>query len=602
MFRKSVSMLLAMVMILGMIPITAAAEETPASYQMEAPVVRPTLRVPTVESAPQVEAARPKADEPDLPDGLIGEPDSDHMYFDHINMSAAGAAQVNDWISGEYGSVMAEGGGMGHGDFIGSKGRLMLRAMSFSSGGYEDDIEYFFPTTGEESIHELTLYGQMDLDPEDISLTGVTVIGGIEKHVYGDAAEDEYGEIDGRTWWYTAKVSVPAEDGELDISVNGELFATLPLTHVRNQTRTPLFSTFAVYDYEENETRPDYINSVTIQVSGFALPDDPAEYNLTWRKHDNVTYEETYCFTPASSITDPDELGYRLLTFDFDTVYYVDTENEVICRHDSNLAERSGATGMDLMWSDLNMGKVDLTGAPSTDEWGSVIIGDGNASFFGKADNLEEDDEGFYFKDEYTSANFVTMPVPYYCIFKELPPAPAVKPAVDVDDYLPEWDMIVTHDDTVNVTVQPGGYQGGMFRVIMNHNTVVDWTTASDSVEIPVSMIDGEGSPGDYGEYDFTIQFYKKDVRGASRMYSVYYNNGIPGAITRGSVIDTETGVEAPQSGGAYLLKGSEDKYYEFRANLPDGWGLENYYPHTQVILCEFYNSDGILFTREMAG
>ena len=119
------------------------------------------------------------------------------LIFNYSTMSGAGPAQMDDWAAGEYTSVqeqLAQEAGdesdvMHSPDWL--KTRLMIRAMHFNVWDYENPIGYFIPENNAGSNHELTLYGYEDVDPADITLTGVRLTGDIERHVYGDMDSED---------------------------------------------------------------------------------------------------------------------------------------------------------------------------------------------------------------------------------------------------------------------------------------------------------------------------------------------------------------------------------------------------------------------------
>lgn len=516
------------------------------------------------------------------------------LLFRLISITDAGAAQMDDWASGEYISVTGAGMGMMNPDTL--KGRLMVRAMHFNAWSEDSPIAYFFRPSEGGSVHELTLYGVDDLAAGDISIGGVTLLTDLERHVYGDGGDELY--------WYTAKIRVPEEDSELIIAVKGERYATLPLIHVGGQAPLGLFSTFAVYDYTENARDPDCVETVTLRISGFSLPEDAAEYNLTWQTYDEETKSHVYWYAPGASLTEPDETGCRLLTFDFHTAWYGDEENREVVYQENAL----GVPGMDLMWSNLTLGKVDpdTVEFPEPESYESVFFGDYPAWFFSRDNHLEQNAQGrWYFPahydNDYPGGVEVSMPVPYYCIFKELPPAPAVTPAVEYDDYLTEWDAVVSHDDTVTVTLRPGSYAGGMVKLTVNGFDASEWTAAEEDMTLQVPLLDWEGKPaGEYGVYPVGIRFRKAGLRGVTAGAEVYYSDTAPSALTEGIVTDAAGEEAGKNDSGAYILRGTEDKIYRFSAALPTGWGSPDLtWPESQIILFEFYDAEGVFLTRE---
>ena len=304
--RRWFSLLLALLLFVSAVPLPAGALARPAK-----PLDAQGFPWPAEE------AAEPEGEAEAELQGLIN---PDPMWFQCVNLSGAGASQMDAWASGEYVSLFDHEGGQMDAENL--KARVMVRAMHFNAWDEDSPIEYFFYKNTGPSVHELTLYGGYDLAPEEIEITGVTLQTPLEKHVFGD----EGGEL----YWYTAQVQVPAQDSRMNIRVRGTDYADIPLTHVEGTACKPLFSTFEVYDYVENGVDPDRVDSVTVRFSGFSLPDDAQAYNLTWNKWDEETGLTRYFFVPGASLSDADALGYRCLTFPFRKVYWVEQDENVL--------------------------------------------------------------------------------------------------------------------------------------------------------------------------------------------------------------------------------------------------------------------------------
>ena len=619
--RRFISLLLAVFMLAGAMPAFAAADaDRPVQSIVEQPVAR-TLGageriryiagsadgkgkgiVAELEEDPELvspAAAPDQGSTGELPgetaelNGLI---DTENMWFYGINLSGAGAAQMDNWASGEYGSIFdREGGEM---DYESLKGRLMLRCMHFNAWYYDSPIAYFFPTTGEPSIHELSLYGDEDLDVEDISVTGVTLLTPLVKHVYGD----EGGEL----YWYTAKIQVPTEDSLLEIAVDGKDFANLPLTHVEGSAPKALFSTFAIYDYTENDEEPERVESVTMQISGFSLPENASSYNLVWHiyeEDEEGNGTERVYYTPGSELTEPNEVGYRYLTFDVRTGYRVDTEENTVSKESFPHGVRGHE---ELMWSDMTIGWVDPEAPKITDSQGNLDIGDYTAYFFGGDEHLVKDSGGVWsfpaVYENFSGVN-VIMPVPYYSLYKELPPGPEVRPTYDFEDYVEYYDAAVMDGTDVTVTLHPGSYEDGLVKASVYGHTVVDWTSAKEGKSLTFPLCNWNGQPAtEYGSYGIRIAFKSDELRLYGVSGSVVYTDGVPGVLSNCTVVDVDSWQEPDKDeGGAYILKGSEDKYYRFVAYPPTAYSsLDSLYPEKQIVVCEFYDSEEIVTTKQM--
>ncbi len=261
--KRMLSLLLALVMLLGLIPVSAGAEEEPPEY------VAPPLV--------------------------------------NINISGAGAADLaGSWASGEFmeeqQAVMDLGLMIDHHSTSMLKTRIMVQAMYLSSD-YGIPPAYYFPASDSGSVHEITLYGG-DLDPETISITGARLMSGFTKHVYGSGK--------GKLYWYTAKLFVPNTNAVLGIGVGDDYRTEVPFYHVNGATPVPLMTTLWVEEYEEADDGS--LDSVTLRISGIDLPDAADRYTLTWENPED--YENPNKQT-ADSLTEADECGYRLLTFRF---------------------------------------------------------------------------------------------------------------------------------------------------------------------------------------------------------------------------------------------------------------------------------------------
>ncbi len=313
------------------------------------------------------------------------------LPFRSMTISCAGASDVN-YASGEYFSAQEA---LTDDDRMNMtpaflKTQVMVHATLLFVP--DETVGFFIPTNAGGTHHELTLYGKQDIDPDAISFSGLTVTGKIEKHVFGDA--DSLGN-DGRLYWYTMPVTIPAADTELKIYVSGELFVTADLIHVGGAPPVSLMTTMQVYDYEEgvpNET----IRSMTLRVSGIALPDSPSRYSYTWSEL--VDPEEGLYDSKSAhptTVSTEDEFGYRLLTFDFG----------------------EGVPSQNLLWGMLSF----------ADESGEEYP----AYFFSYGHLMHPGSESrprfifissyAYYDDPYYAlgGTFCDVPTPYYCIYKE---------------------------------------------------------------------------------------------------------------------------------------------------------------------------------------
>ena len=321
---------------------------------------------------------------------------TEQLIFNYSTMSRAGAAQMDDWAMGDYPGVQ-ERLLEGFGDdfefnphvppFI--KTRVMVKAMHFNAWEYNEPIGYYIPANGTGTVHEFTLYGYEDVNPADISITGVELTGAITRHVYGD--EDSNGN-DGRLYWYTVPIRVPSNDVNMEISVGGKLYATLPITHVSGYSPVALYTTLQVYDYEEGDA-PNTLRSVTLRVSGFSLPSDPLGYTMKWMADPDAELpEDQYASVDASSVTAEDDYGYRLVTFTFNGDE--PSEGMIWCE-----------LGFDNSYSAFFFGAANhLTN-----------IGTQEAPNYAFRSNYDSEPGDLF----YLGGNYADVPSPYYCIFKD---------------------------------------------------------------------------------------------------------------------------------------------------------------------------------------
>ena len=461
------------------------------------------------------------------------------LIFRYVNLSGAGPAHVDDWASGEYCGVQ-EALKEEYGDEVDVftppyvKTRLMVKAMHFNSVGYEP-ISYFIPESAGGSVHELTLYGVEDVDPADITVTGVTVLGEVERHVYGD--EDSQGR-DGRLYWYTVPIRVPEEDALMYLYVAGELYATLPLVHIHGTSPVPLFSTMQVYDYEEG-AEAGTLRSLTLRVSGFSLPSYPLGYTFQWiadPEAEAANAGDGVASVDAAEVSPEDEYGYRLVRFDFN--------------------EDASSEGM--LWNSLLFDNA----CP--------------AYFFGEGDHVEDlgtsEDPYYCFRQDYDDepgdlfylGGYVCeVPSPYYCIFKDA----AFQQLLDPEEE-PGFTLAgETHASPVAAAVTPGSYAGGEMALSLDGGTSWGaWQSAGESLEITLP---------DYGVYSVSLRFradgYKPFTCPA---VSLDYNDGLAPAPSAGGVL-TAAGAEAEKSGDAWILTGKEDSEYTFWASTPADQALE---------------------------
>lgn len=574
MVKRLFSLVLALVLCLGVTPLRAAA--SPA--ETEDGPVKVTFHAPEeTEARGEAAAAAPKETDAELT-GLVS---TDPMYFNYVNLSNAGAAQIDDWVSGEYPGAREQLGDGEHGmdaDFL--KTRLMVRAMNFNTWDYQEPIEYFIPWSDQGSRHELTLYGYEDLEPADIEVLGVRLLGSIEKHVYGDV--DSTG-MDERLYWYTVPVFVPMNDTALDIHVKGEPFAVIPLTHIGGACPVALVSTMQVYDYEEGAS-PDTLRSMTLRYSGFNLPTNPAAYVYVWREYlegetEDDPWEEVAHEVPASEVSDPDENGYRLVRFDFGG----DTDS----------------SGM--IWGDLYFKQSGLTYTQY---------------FFDKATHLahNSDEELLYdangrpyFRTNYDLGDGgapygtnTTVPTPYYCIFKEpsFGEAPEVMPTLSGDYYNEALGMSRTYLPHIWLTVHPGSYEGG--------EVVFSDDIGGTGYERATGIRDGmkqmtylrKNNETDYGVKHIRATFSKEGLRTVTVTLAVEYIPEKAPTPTNPGCADPATGQEIERTEGGISIGGAAERVYRFYVSGPKAVTMYLMFYYTEAQSGNVYQTGN---TLEMA-
>ncbi|MCR4934900.1 MAG: InlB B-repeat-containing protein [Oscillospiraceae bacterium] len=565
MTKKLLSLLLALLLSLSAVPLPARAE--PAETAEEGPPAEAPMAVTF--HAPEVTEQRdgPGAEA----EGLIT---TDPMYFNYVNLSGAGAAQISDWVFGEYLGAQ-EGIGDEHGmDAAFLKTRLMVRAMNLNAWDYEEAIEYFIPVSDSGSRHELTLYGYEELEPEEIELLGVQPMGSIEKHVYGDVDSEGY---DGRVFWYTVPIFVPSNDTALDIHVRGEPFAVIPLTHISGQTPYALVSTMQVFDYEEGAD--DTILSMTLRYSGFRLPDDPSAYLYTWSEwiEGEDEEEEIVHEYSASEVSEPDENGYRLLRFEFG----------------------DGVNGSAMIWGDLYF----------TDR------GNYPQYFFDKATHLSHDGDGAlrydangrpYFRTDYgdfEGAPFgtnVSVPTPYYCIFKapDTGEAPEVMPTLSGDYYNAELGMSRTYLPHIWFTIFPGSYAGGevVFSDDIGGTGYERYVTYEGQKQMVYLR---KNATPEYGVKRIWATFYKEGLRTVKvGPYLVDYIPEKAPTPTNPGCVDPATGQEIGRTEGGVTVSGAAETLYRFYVSGVQGCGMYLSFCYTDTGNGNVYPTDSL---RKMA-
>ena len=466
-----------------------------------------------------------------------------NLIFNYVTLSGAGAAQMSDWASGEYPGAREElGVDMDRMDPAFLKTRLMVKAMHVNAREYEVPISFYIPAGDGVSTHELTLYGYEDIDPADISIVGVRC-GDIQRHVYGDTDSEGF---DGRLYWYTIPVSVPANDAFMEIWVSGELYATLPLIHISGESPYALYTTMQVYDYEEGDEEGT-LRSMTLRVSGFNLTDDPLQYTYRWISDPEAeNAEDQYSSVDAASVTGEDEFGYRYVTFDF-----------------------NGDTPTDGMI------------------WGRLLFDNAYpAYFFGAADHLVNDgtEEAPVYRrfrtdyspeDEYAPyGTNCEVPSPYYCIFKEPASpgeAPEVMPGLSGGYYNEALGMNRTYNHTFWVTIHPGSYEGG--EVLFSDDigaTGYQRMYASEGGKQAVYMARNPSDP-DFGVKHIWATFFKEGLRTVKVPLLVDYVNPKAPTPTNPGCVDAESGMELDRVEGGISVTGPADRGFRFYTYGPKG-------------------------------
>ena len=464
------------------------------------------------------------------------------LIFNYVTMSGAGAAQMDDWAMGEYMSVQealsAEGGGDGRMSAGFLKTRVMIRAMHFNAWDYEEPIAFYVPANSAGSSHELTLYGYEDVDPADISLSGVRLTGQVERRVFGDVNGEG---TDGRLYWYTLPVFVPANDVDMQVLVKGELYATLPVCHVRGESPVSLYATMQVYDYEEGD-EPDTLRSMTLRVSGFSLPSDPLGYTYRWMADPE---EDQWASVDASNVTPEDEFGYRYVTFDF---FDEDTPSE------------------DMIWGSLLFDN-DYSAFFFGKENHLVNVGTETAPVYAFRTDYAYDDEPYF----HLGGCNAEVPSPYYCIFKDPTDAgkdPETMPELVVlGTRLPDGS-VSTQLPYVRVYQEPGSYLGGEWRLSTDGRSWHEWNYAGDR-HSQTEMTFAEGK--EYGGYTIFAQFRKEGLKTVTVRQKVTYHDGTAPAPAKSGILDKATNAAVPMRGKTAVVKSIEGASYLFYAQAPEG-------------------------------
>ncbi len=319
--------------------------------------------------------------------------------FESLTMSGAGAAQMDTYAEGQYLSVfrkMQEKYGADVNFYSPEllKARFMTNAMSFERWDDSTRVEFFIPKNSAGSLHELTLYATHDVDPADISFTGVTVKGSIKRQVFGDSGDFFDNSYNSSCLYrYKIPVFVPAADTAMEIYVKNELSAIVPLTHVEGTSPVGLYSTAEIDAYEEDSAEGT-LKSVTLRVSGFSLPTEPKAYVFLYLPRTGTDSEGI--MLDATSVSGEDKYGCRLIRFDFD-------EN---------------TKGEDVIWADLGFRSEYFPITTEYDMYGGYYFG---------TEHLTKDAGGkYWFRNDYDyggshfpDGSYCSIPSPYFCFDKD---------------------------------------------------------------------------------------------------------------------------------------------------------------------------------------
>ena len=498
-----------------------------------------------------------------------------------INITDAGAAQIDTWAS------------TGRG-----KGSVMFPVMSLTPMDWEEPLGYFFRATGEPTLHKLTVYGSKHIDESDITLAGVRSTGVFQETVYGEDEEALYA--------YTVPFMAHTEDFTISVKIDGQTVLDIPCTHIPPEAPHPYVTNLYPEDYTEN--KDGYLESFTVKIGGFSLPDDKSAYNFQ-QMVDLHWYNKR--FAECTAISEKDEYGEFTLTFtlknegievgnlqwidlliddstvwffskadhlssDYNGVYYYNGQEQgsnariaspyaAANRAEStvkspkfSVPEEAAETPVNIgiTPNDYEGGKIcySTDGGSTWSKWaniGSSISvplsngnGDYNIIFKYKKDGLEEKQSNTY---------TVTLAVPD----KE----PEVVPKVTLPT--------VTTKQNIQATIAAGSYLGGKYAY-----TTDGWETSTDYA--PVSSKVNITLPDKYGVYSVAFIFVKEGyISYETEEIAVDYNDGMAAAPTSGGISDVSNGKEVSKKGDSYIISGDKESVYRIYAIAPEGQALE---------------------------
>ncbi len=498
-----------------------------------------------------------------------------------MTITGAGAAQIDTWAS--YGR---------------GKGSVMFPVMSLTPMDWEEPIGYFFPASSEPTLHKLTVYGSKHIEESDITIAGARSSGVCQETVYGEDEEALYA--------YTVPFTANTEDFTVSVKVDGQTVLDIPCTHIPPEAPHPYVTNLYPEDYTEN--KDGYLESFTVKIGGFSLPDDKSAYNFQ-QMVDSQWYNKR--FAECTAISEKDEYGEFTLTFtiknegievgnlqwidlliddsmvwffskadhlssDYNGFYYYNGQEQgsnariaspyaaakkaesTVKSPKFSVPEEADETPVDIgiTPNDYEGGKLcySTDGGKTWSAWAnigssiSVPLSNGNGDydivFKYKKDGLEEKQSKTY---------TVTLEVP--------DKDPEVVPAVTLPT--------VTTTRNIEAKITAGSYAGGKYAY-----TTDGWETFTDYM--PVSSKVNITLPDEYGVYFVAFIFVKEGyISYETEEIAVDYNDGMAAAPTLGGIIDASSGKEVLKKGDSYVISGDKDSVYRIYAVSPEGQTLE---------------------------
>jgi hypothetical protein len=348
-----------------------------------------------------------------LPLSAMAEGEWDNMGFTNINITNAGADELEGWVSGSF-------SGFDNGDresADGFKTRVMVR-----SAYLRETMNYYFPPAESATTHELTLYGKKQVTASSIQITGATLQGSFVEHTYGRGS--------GKVYFYVGKISVPNGCTAV-IKIDGKTLTTISMRRLVSTEAVKLVTGMETLDYTENASNK--ITSFQVRMSGFNIyfPNNPEYYKL------GDGNDKLVC----SSVSNKDDVGCFVLTFNVgnyeDAGYFVwrnlTIRNEVPTWFNEYYLKRVKTEKEE---EDppfyMSGSRYVLKG---TDEMLLIHKKGENQTLSGETVTFEDEEWPELYIDHtyymYDYVQFVSLPTPYYCLYSNWQPTGI---AMEVDE------------------------------------------------------------------------------------------------------------------------------------------------------------------------